>query len=792
MEEKHSGFRDMDHLSIKDIFFKYIRFIPFIFLSVSLCLLGAFLYLRWTTPVYRVGGTITFKTEENPRGDKFDDIFLAKSVNDIQTEIEILKSRPLMERVVDSARLQTNYYSIGKIVKSHNIYKSCPFRFDILKIADSTRAYRIDLTFISENEFTINNDEKKYTIGQLVENSFGQFSITKINDGISGKEFYLEWNPTSYQAAIYAPMIRVSPKIVGSNIYKIEIDNTNSKLGADIINNVMQEYLRASIEDKNVTINQRLEYINQQLAKFARDVDSLEERLVRYKKDNNLTDEQEQAKNLFGIISESGNAVKNQQLQLKIAEILEDYLKDTVYKYERVPTTLSLEDGTLNGMVEAYNRLQLERKKLLDNRVPEKNIQVRQKNTEIENIRTNILETLASIRKSYEIIIDDFYKRESSAQGKVKMIPEISQKLMEIERERDGKLALYKFLLEQREETAMSQASTISNSKILEFAEPTSIPIKPNRKVIWMLALIIGIGLPVMFIFFIEIINDKVNTRSDIEKITTASIIGEVGHSFSGSSMIVSKTNRSMVSEQFRNIRSNLQYVLNKIERPVIMVTSSFSAEGKSFISTNLGAVMALTGKKTVIMEFDIRKPKLFSGLKLHSQKGITHFIVGKASLEELPVKVPGFDNLYAISCGPVPPNPSELLLDSRIDELFEWVRNNFDVVILDTAPVGMVSDAMTLAKFVDSTLYVVRQGHTYRKQVSLIDEFYKDNRLSRISIIINDVKIKPGYGYSGYGRYGYGYGHASGYYDSEDAVDAPKSVIMMNKFKRFFRRKKS
>jgi capsular exopolysaccharide synthesis family protein len=428
----------------------------------------------------------------------------------------------------------------------------------------------------------------------------------------------------------------------------------------------------------------------------------------------------------------------------------------------------------------------------LDNKIPENNIQVIKKNSEIENSRSNILETLASIKKSYQIIIDDFYKRESTAQGKVKMIPEISQKLMEIERERDGKLALYKFLLEQREETAMSQASTISNSKILEFAEPTIVPIKPNRRLIWLLAIIIGIGLPVMYIFFIEVINDKVNTRSDIERITAASIIGEVGHSFSSSSMIVSKTNRSMVSEQFRNIRSNLQYVLNKVERPVIMVTSSFSAEGKSFISTNLGGVMALAGKKTVIMEFDIRKPKLFSGLKLHAQKGITHFIVGKASLEELPVKIPGFDNLFAISCGPVPPNPSELLLDSRVTELFEWVKNNFDVVILDTAPAGMVSDAMTLGKFVDTTLYVVRQGHTYKKQISLIDEFYTGNRLSKISIIINDVKIKPGYGYSGYGRYGYGYGHASGYYESDDAGDAPKSVIMMNKIKKFFRRKKS
>lgn len=245
-----------------------------------------------------------------------------------------------------------------------------------------------------------------------------------------------------------------------------------------------------------------------------------------------------------------------------------------------------------------------------------------------------------------------------------------------------------------------------------------------------------------------------------------------------------------MVSEQFRIIRSNLQYVLNKVEKPVIMITSSFSAEGKSFISTNLGGVMALAGKKTVMLEFDIRKPKLFSGMKLNSKQGITNFLVGKAQMADLPIKIPNYENLYGISCGPVPPNPSELLLDSRVEEMFEWLKANFDVIIVDTAPVGMVSDAMTLGKFADTTLYVVRQGYTYKKQVSLIDEFYHENRLPKISIIINDVKLKPGYGYYGYGRYGYGYGYGGGYYEIEEGQDTPKMVFSFARLKKLFTRK--
>jgi capsular exopolysaccharide synthesis family protein len=210
------------------------------------------------------------------------------------------------------------------------------------------------------------------------------------------------------------------------------------------------------------------------------------------------------------------------------------------------------------------------------------------------------------------------------------------------------------------------------------------------------------------------------------------------------------------------------------VERPVILITSSFSGEGKSFVSTNLGAVMALSGKKTIVLEFDIRKPKIKSGLKLRGKSGITNFLLNKTSLDELPVLVPGHENLFVLPCGPVPPNPSELLLENKVEELFTYLKKNFEAIIIDTAPVGMVSDAMTLSKFADCTLYIVRQGHTFKKQVILIDEFYTESRLPKISIIINDVKLKPGYGYYGYGRYGYGYGYGQGYYQ-EDV--APKKL---------------
>jgi len=266
-----------------------------------------------------------------------------------------------------------------------------------------------------------------------------------------------------------------------------------------------------------------------------------------------------------------------------------------------------------------------------------------------------------------------------------------------------------------------------------------------------------------------EVLNDKVTTRFDIEKITQAPILGEIGHSYSNQTLVVNKATRSMVAEQFRIIRSNLQYIVGKKEKPVILVTSSFSGEGKSYISTNLGAVLALAGKKTIILEFDIRKPKVLSGLGISKGPGITNFLIGKANLPDLIKPVPDCETLFVLGCGPIPPNPSELLLEPKVEEMFTWLKENFDVVIIDTAPVGMVSDAMTLGKFADSTMYLVRQGHTFKKQVALIDEFYNEEKLPKVSIIINDVKLKPGYGYYGYGRYGYGYGYGYGSYYEEE-----------------------
>ena len=579
-------------------------------------------------------------------------------------------------------------------------------------------------------------------------------------------------------AAVFAGGIQVTPKSQGTGILNISMQNSNPRLAADVINQLMDEYGGFTRELKKRTADSSLTFIEARLLMFGRELDSVQDKLLQYSQQNNLIDIEQQSSAFFGNIGEADKAINEQQLQMNTADFIEIYLRDqkNVYSPVLVPSSLGLGDATLNALVNNYNLLQIERQGLLDGNVPSGNPVIVEINEQIEKMRVSLLENLSNIKRSYLKTISTIRQSSSQAEAQLKTLPFKEKGFLDIKRQVDGKQILFNIMLQKREETALSRAATIENSQIVEQAYVPGTPIKPKKRSIQLLAILIGLAIPALFVFAGEVLNDKVSTRFDVEKITSAPILGEVGHSFTGKSLVVNKTTRSMVAEQFRIIRSNMQYIIGSTEKATILVTSSYSGEGKSFISTNVGAVMALAGKKTIILEFDIRKPKVLSGLGIPKGPGITNFLIGKSGLQELIKQVPDHENLFVLGCGPVPPNPSELLLDRRVGEMFSWLKENFDVVIIDTAPVGMVSDAQTLGKFADCTLYLVRQGHTFKKQVTLIDEFYRENKLPSVSIIINDVKMKPGYGYYGYGRYGYGYGYGYGSYYEEEAP--PKNML--------------
>ena len=786
-EQIKIGKAELGNLSLKDIFYKYIRFLPLFILSVALALLAAYTYLRYANQVYRAAGSMLIKSEtNNNQSDKVENILMGNNrAQNIQSEIEILKSRPLMARVVSKLNLQFGYTAKGRI-KDQNVYKQAPFIIDALNISDSARAFSMKIKFNNSTQFRINNETHDFGFDQVFENKHGAFKL--IRNGvqpIAGSEFTLTWRPVEDIAGRLARTVKVQPKAGGTGILLVDVEAANPLLAADIVNNLMVEYDSMTVQQNNFSTDQIIGFIDGRLDTLKRELNNIQANLLAYRQKNNLIDVETQSDTYFEKISAADNLVNEQQMKVGVAEIVEDYLKDKRNEYNKVvvPSSLGLEDAVLNELVLGYNKSQLERQSLLESHIPPNHPAIKELEGLIEKQRESVLENLKNIKFSFLQGIANVQGKAGREESQAQSLPYKMKEVIEMERQVTTKLALYGLLESKREEAAISRASTISNSKIIDQASPSSVPVKPDKKMIQILAVFIGLGLPTLIIFIAEMLNDKVTTRYDIERLTTTPIMGEIGHSHSQNVLIVNKVSRKMVAEQFRIIRTNMQYVLNKIDRPVILVTSSFSGEGKSFISTNMGAVIALTGKKTIILEFDIRKPKILAGLSMGKKPGISNYLVGKAELKDLILPVPGEENLYVLPCGPVPPNPAELLLDQRVAQLFETVRRDFDAVIIDTAPVGMVSDAMTLGKFADCTIYLVRQGHTYKKQIGLIDDLYHSQKLPAVSIVINDVKLKAGYGYYGYGRYGYGYGYGhSGYYEEE----APKKSFL-DKVTRWF-----
>lgn len=763
-DQLQAGQNEQSGLNIKDLFYKYVRFLPLFIISIALSLFVAYVYLRYATLVYTTTGALIIQDERSGGSNsKLDELFQSDGKKNIQNEIEYLKSRQLMSRVVKARDLNFTYFAKGNI-KELNIYRSSPFRVEAFEIYDSS-GFKLQIDFINNSNFRVNKSAQTFTFGQVFKNELGVFRLNHVNNAVIGNEYNVIWQPTESVAGQFAGNIAITPK-QNTGILLIKLEGTNPQLIADVVNQLMVEYQAATIDDKNAETQNRLNFINRELDTISRQLDSFTNLKLNFIKRYGLYSPETQTSNYLGQINQAVEESKAQRVLLNNIYLIEGYLK-TKKDDIPVPSSLGMGDVTLNEMVTAYNKAQLDRKALLKN-APEGNIVLKQKDQIIDRLQKNILAALGNMKQSYSSALSSIQGYSNSAKERLQSMPQQMQELTEIDRQFSGKLDIYKSLLVNREESAIVLASTISDTKVLQDAGVSYVPVKPNRRNVQMLAALIGLLIPALFIFVLEILNDKVSTRGDVERLTSAAVIGEVGHSYSDDTLVVTSNNRGVVAEQFRIIRSNLQYVLNHIPKPVILVTSSFSGEGKSFASTNTGAVMALAGKKTIILEFDIRKPKILSQLHIARKPGLTNFLLGKVKLEDLPIQVEGYDNLFVLACGPVPPNPSELLLDQKITELFDYLKSAFDVVIVDTAPVGMVSDAMTLSKFADCTLYIVRQGHTFKKQIGLIDEFHRDGKLPKVSIILNDVKIRTGYGYYGYGRYGYGHGYTSTYYEEE------------------------
>jgi tyrosine-protein kinase Etk/Wzc len=772
-------------VTIKDFILRYIRYLPLFIISAGLFLISAYFYLKYATKYYNARATILIKSDNGPRAGKsdqeFESLLFYKGGNNVDNEIEILKSLNLSKRVAKELDLQHKCYAIGNI-KTSLIYPELPFRIDILKLNDSIHGIGLTINLLNGQSFTIGEDKKVYYFDQPF--NYNQNSIRITKDSLYGqlqyKQYVCSWEPLESAAFDVLGSIKVGAIKDRSDVLLLSCETIQPKLGEDVLNQLMLEYKQSSIEDKNQIAQRTISFINERLKLLTEELGGVEKNLQQFKQNNGIINIQSQSSLYLGDQSELTKQLTEKELMLSNIHYLQDYIKDRRNEFATVATTFGVNEPTLVQLAKEYNELQLQRERELKT-TPSGNSVIKSMEGQLEKLRANLLEALKNIEGASRLAVNEIQRQSSGFKTNINAIPLKEKELLEITRQQGIKQSLYLYLLQKREETSISLASTISNSQVVDAATSSSIPVRPNPLNIKILALFLGVLLPLIFIYIKELLNDKVSSKTDITKFTAAPVFGEIAHSEEHKALVVEKTSRSIISEQFRMIRSNLQYLVGDIEKPVMLVTSSFSGEGKSFVSINMGAVLALTGKRTLILEFDIRKPKILQGLEMERSQGITNFLVGNKSLAELVLPVPGIDNLFVLPCGAIPPNPSEILLHEKLQEIFAFARNRFDAVIMDTAPVGLVSDAYTLSKFADCTLYLARLGHTLKKQVHFIEEIYRNNKLPKMALLVNDIKASSHY-YS-YGNYsGYGYGYGYGYYTEAESLSK-------NPFIRFFQK---
>jgi len=775
-------------ITFRDFVTKYVRYLPLFILSAGICLALAYLYLRYATPIYNARATILIKSEKNPYGasnEEFESIFLFKGGSDVDNEIEILQSKNIATRVAKSLGLQKMYYTIGN-VKTSLSYPLSPFQIDVIKLTDTVDNTKLIIKFISATEFKVGDDDnsKTYRINESFSIVGGTFILRKsetLFDQLQYKDYQVVLSSEESAADFVLKGLKVNPIKDRSNVLLLSFQGVQLELSKDILNRIMEEYRASSIEDKNQIAIQTSNFINKRLDIIGDELGDVEKNLQNFKQKNQVINPQAQSEIFLNNQSDIEKELTQREIQLSIIQYLQEYVNDESNRNSIVPSSLGIPDPVFMQLVKSYNELQLRRETELKTTTPNNPIIIALA-AQIDKVRLDMKENLKNLSLSNKILRDQSRKKIDAFQSNLSTIPVKEKNLLDITRQQGIKQSLYLYLLQKREETAISLASTISNSQVLDVATGSRQPVKPDPFGIKAIAIFIGLLIPLLIIYLRELLNDKLSSRLDITKSTQTPIFGEIAHSDDPQTLVMTRNSRKVISEQFRMIRTNLSYLVGTKEHPVILVTSTVSGEGKSFISINAAAVMALAGKRTIILELDIRKPKILAGLGIPRSEGITNYLVGDQDLSSIVVSVPQVENLFVMPCGPIPPNPAEILLEDKLKDVFDYATKHFDIVIVDTAPVGLVSDAQVLSRFADCTFYITRLNYTMKKHIHFINDLYLNQKLPKIALLVNDIKATSDY-YS-YGNYnGYGYGYS--YFEEG-------SVRNRNWFQKLFRRRKS
>lgn len=785
------GEQSEEQVNIQELLFRYLIHWPWFVVSIIICIACAWGYLRLTTPIYNITATVLIKDEKKGGGANMSselekmglDGFVSSS-NNVDNEIEVLRSKSLAREVVNNLGLFVTYmdedefpskelYHTSPVLVSltHQEADKLPGRMEINMILQPTGALGVQIT-VGEKEYRKQFD-KLPAVFPTDEGTVAFFANNDTLSAVRPENITKERHITAFinrpfsVSKGYVNSLSIAPTSKTTSVVVISLENTNTRRGKDYINKLLEMYNINANNDKNEVAQKTAEFIDERIGIISKELGSTEQDLENFKRSAGITDLSSEAQ-----IALTGNAeyekkrVEN-QTQINLVMDLQRYMKGN--EYEVLPSNIGLQDAASAGAIDRYNQMLVERKRLLRTST-ENNPTIINLDTSIRAMRTNVQATLDATLKGLQITKEDLAREASRYSRRINDAPTQERQFVSIARQQEIKSGLYLMLLQKREENAITLAATANNAKIIDEALADDNPISPKKTIVYLVALVLGVGLPVGVIYLIGLTKFKIEGRADVEKLTSLPVVGDIPLADEKTgSIAVFENQNNLMSETFRNVRTNLQFMLEN-GKNVILVTSTISGEGKSFISANLAISLSLLGKKVVIVGLDIRKPGLNKVFNIPKKEhGITQYLTNTtANLMDFVQPSDINKNLFILPGGTVPPNPTELLARGGLEKAIETLKANFDYVILDTAPVGMVTDTLLIGRVADLSVYVCRADYTHKAEFTLINELAENNKLPNLCIAVNGLDLnsrKYGY-YYGYGKYGkyYGYGKRYGY----------------------------
>ena len=753
---------------LKRIFFRIVPYIPLIILAVLMGIGASYVYLRYATSTYAAKARLIVNDDTQQKNSNLLDIVKLDTRDlsaETEREMQILSSRDLLRHLITKLQLNVLYSQKG-YVKSGEYVENIPFKLEVLK-PDSIMATISGEVEVINN--TIRFNDIQYPVDSLVRSDFGLI-IWHINKDYKPYSNINKWFVTIRTIPATLEFVKkaltVDPISKQSSILDLAYIDALPERGVNILNNLISLYGTTTVDYKSRISANTLSFLDGRLKLVSEELSGVEKDLQSFKTSNNIVDLNTEGSLFLEQVKETDTKLGELDVQIDVLNKIEQYVTNRNNSNNAIPATLGTTDPVLTGLLNQLYESEFELQKVKQTS-GSKNPQIVVYEDAIAKLKPSILTSIGNLKMGMRASRQRLQMDNNKIGGTLNKIPQKERLLLDISRQQGIKNAIYTFLLQKREESAIAAAAILPNYRVIEKPESAG-RVAPVPMRIYLVGVFIALGLAIIFIYLKEFLNNRLLFRDQIESRVTVPVISELSFqpNESGNPVVVGLGNRSLIGEQFRELRTNLKYItaLTTENCKVILTTSSIPGEGKSFVSINTAVSLSLTGSRVVLMEFDLRKPKISKELGISREPGLSNYLIKMADEKDIIKPHPTIANFNIIPCGPIPPNPAELISGPRLKELMDYLKQHFDYIIMDSPPVGAVTDAKILASMAHATLYIVRHNYTNSSLLQMINDVHKKNILPNLNIVFNGITTKKILGYS-YGKeYGYGYGYGEGY----------------------------